>query len=250
MKHAVFLFVLLFILFSSCKGPGDPLEIECILPDMPDTWLSRSWTDGCRVVYRDSSGDPVEALFPSCAGFVKLLIPRRGTSPILVYPRGGIIPAGGVMPWDINNAGRLLLTWDHGWTALLLFRLSAAGSVMDALNIRRLFREVAAESGGNPWLLDMDYALRSLSYGRFNVYGLTGVPFHEVEIPADPGDWCSDNPFTQPVAVGHCGLLKTTLGEGYHRYRSLQHGVLDIDVSEDGLVWVNRLTGDAGSVTW
>ncbi len=236
---------------SGCDMTGAYRTLDCLLPDMPDAWCDRDWSQGYRLVWRGPDGSVRETLNRGETGIVSVVVHRYGNLPVVVYPEGGVLPAGGIIPWDLDGEGRLNLTWEHGWVALLLFRLSSVGPVSDALNVRRLLDEVLLESGGDPWILDMDYALRSLTYGRFNMYSLAYLPVYEPAIPAEPGEWHSDDPFLDPVRVGDDGLLVPVLpGAGLHRFRSREGGCIDIHVTDKGWTWVNMVTGDAGFGTW
>jgi len=251
MKYFMLCLVFFLMTVSGCDMTGAYRTIDCLLPDMPDAWCDREWSEGCRLAWRGCEGSVRETLHRGETGLVPVMVPRGGNLPVVVYPEEGTLPAGGIIPWDLDEDGRLKLTWEHGWVALLLFRLSSAGPVSDALNVRRLLDEVLLESGGDPWILDMDYALRSLTYGRFNMYSLAHLPVYEPAIPAEPGEWYSDDPFLDPVPVGDDGLLAPGLpGEGLHRFRSQKGGCVDIHITDKGWAWVNRVTGDAGSGIW
>lgn len=251
MRYVLIILFSLLAGFSGCGINDAGRTVEGVLPAMPDHWSGRSWTEGCRVVYRTCAGAVGETVCFPDSSLLLIDVPPGSNLPVLVYPVGGVLPAGGIIPLDIDSDGRLALSWEHGWSALLLFRLSSAGQVSQALNVRRLNEEVLLKSGGDPWALDMEYALRSLSYGRFNVHGLSLLPVHEPAVPAGPGVWLPDNPFREPVAVGPEGLLNQgPLEEGFHRYRSGGGEIIDIHVTDLGWTWVNRLTGAAGSGTW
>lgn len=252
MKVILFCLLLPAVMFATgCEMDPGQHRVEVLLPPMPETWDDRDWADGFRLVYRNGDGDMVERVYPAGAGGVSILLPRKTNQPVLVYPAGALVPAGGVFPWDLNDDEVLMLSWNHGWTALLLFRLSSAGEVCRAVNVRRLLQEVQVESDGDPWKLDMEYALRSLSYGRFSVYDLAPLRLYEPVIPALPGTWFSENPFHEPLRAGEEGFLPTgTVTEGFHRYRSTGGGKIDVWLYEEGWTWLNRLTGDAESGTW
>ena len=107
-------------------------------------------------------------------------------------------------------------------------------------------------SGGDPWTLDMDYALRALSCGRFNVYGLSALECRDLALAGVPGVWVPDNPFRRPPEHGEDGDLEFgPLETGFHRYHLAGGGeTMDIYITEQGWVCVLAVSGVARSGTW
>lgn len=176
-----------------------------------------------------------EVVYSGLPEDLSVILPRRTNFPVLLYPAGGTLPAGAVIPGDLDDRGRLCFSWEKGWTALLLFRLTPSWEVVEALNVDRLFSEVFREGEGNPWKVDMEKALRFLSYGQFSVYALSAYEDKSATIPSPEGTWVPDNPFMAPVSTNAEGNLEfTNLWEGYHRFHSREEDtVLDLYIKGD-----------------
>ena len=239
------------VLFFACAMEPGRVSVPCCLPEIPGWWDGMTWDEGVRVVTRNSDGGVEEVLFGSGTG-MSLSLSRGVNTPVLVYPVGRTVPAGAVMPWDLDDNGVLQCSWEQGWPALLLFRLSTEGGVFRALNARRLSEEVMLRSGGDPWTLDMDYALRALSCGRFNVYGLSSLRCRDLVLSGVPGVWIPDNPFRRPPEHGEAGDLEFgPLEMGFHRYRLSGGGeTMDIYITEQGWIRILTVSGVGQSGTW
>ena len=77
------------------------------------------------------------------------------------YPAGGIFPESG-------KDSALLLKWEDGFAAEIIYRMVNNGYNLESFNIGRFKNYLFEKSEGNPWIFDEENIVYALSFDIFN----------------------------------------------------------------------------------
>jgi hypothetical protein len=147
-------------------------------------------------------------------------------------------PAGGLYPHDCGG-GRLYPSWEKGFAASFLMRLTEQGYPVEAFNSGRFFRETVLRGAGNSWALNEELILTTLAGMSFRADRIRLLPARPVSLPLPGGNWLPRNPLLSAVCTDEQGVCNFGyLAEGYHRYyRTDGGGKADIQVKPDGILF-------------
>ncbi len=220
-------------LCAGCSLLGDSVEVDILLPDPPPQWepIFRAEESPSFLVRAPGRGRlPQELLVsapargcgePAC----RLALPKRANLPILAVPliqgRTDLLrPAGGFFPSGLGEDGRLTLTWREGFLASLLLSLAERGSLIEAVNARRLGEEIARRCGGDPWSLDREAILTHLALGSFRADRIKQLAARPLVLHAAPESrWVEGDPFRPELQADPLGALRLEgVTPGFHAY--------------------------------
>ncbi len=258
------------LLASGCGSPFSSLELELLLPPLPEVWEAAFPEVWYELSYVDARGRPVSAdPSPWVAGVwgAPLALPARAYAPVVVTPVVPSLgvrlrPAGAMSPLDVEpNTRRLTASWERGTVALLVRRLLAgrgmAAIPADALDVERLAREMTARGDGDPWSVDVEALIGSIVQSAGASWECRRLAVRQVLIPAAelPGgtegtEFVWDNPFCAAAVClddegGGRALALEEVPLGLHRLfpRVLATGApqwLDLCVTPEEAAWVRR----------
>ena len=77
------------------------------------------------------------------------------------YPAGGIFPESG-------KDSALLLKWEDGFAAEIIYRMVNNGYNLESFNLGRFKNYLLEKSEGNPWIFDEENIVYALSFDIFN----------------------------------------------------------------------------------
>ena len=236
-------------LLSACAFITGEIDVEIILPALPDSWSGFSQALFFRVEYSENGER-------RCGGVVapgetvSIRLPRIRNSVVLAYPlflpseapEGGMRPAAGIYPRaferDSSDRRSFILSWEEGFAGECLMILSCETCRSEGVNTRRLIEEIDEVSKGDPWFLDMKKLLRPMVYGRFYGGFISPAPVYPVELPEEKTEWVSGDPLLdlnkcleRDEENGQAGIL---LPEGFHRF-----------IAPGGSEWIDIMVSEA-----
>lgn len=240
---------------------GRRIEIEIIVADPVAPWDRLGALDHLIVLPTVRGDDTTsESRVVAGQGSLRLTIEKRTNLPILDYPliagRSDLLrPAGAVFPLDLEGRGRISTSYREGFLAELLVPVSATGELLEAVNVRRLRREIWERSSGDPWRLDRDAILQTLMFGAMRSDRIRARPCFDLSLEARAGTWVSGDPFYGPIVVGseQPVLALRGLPSGAHRFFRVDDDMverIDVEVTDSGWEWMDVLTGCGGSGRW
>jgi hypothetical protein len=177
-------FIFLFFI-TSCKEfeQIDEYSIKIVLPELPDSF---SYSDNYKNYFTHNAGNNHDITFEvdypgknAIANSRKYLpgssfIVSSGLSilPVVAYPYIGNVniqpySAGGIFPANMDN-GKVVLTWENGFAAEVLYKAIKNGIALDNFNVSRFEKVLIEKSGGNPWIFEEDDIIYALSFNIFN----------------------------------------------------------------------------------
>ncbi|WP_319560041.1 hypothetical protein [Marispirochaeta sp.] len=185
----------------SCGFHPFETEIEVTVPSVPRELPASVDTAVLLKVDCEEAGG-IE--LPVSAGEVrKLKVPKARVLVLTAYYKGGIPPAGAVLPYDSGDSSQVKLTFAQGFCSGILTRLAQESFPLSVLNYRRLIGECREKSGGNPFVLDSGRIYRALKAGNFSLRDI--VKLTEYELPGDAlpeGCWSPANPLGEVLHAG------------------------------------------------
>jgi len=205
--------VCLLRLFCSCRFFSPTVSLTVHLPPAPVHWQESFTQFDFRILYpAPESGGFEERLVDSRAPVV-IQLPKVLYVPVLAYPTlsGRSIelpPAGGVYPLDCDiTANTILLSWQQGATAEVLYRLWKQGVDCSAVNVPRLSGEMSSRSLGDPWALDSDRICTRMAAEAFRLTDIRPAPCRDLRLEPGSGQWFLESPFRKPVQAQADGSL-------------------------------------------
>lgn len=256
-RIGITLFVCLFIGCAPLPQWGKQIELHLLLPPPPSQWACFGALDYLILVPEPSEEEPFTTVrVPAGSNAVRLTVGKRTNLPLLAYPlledRPDLLrPSGGVYPLDLEKGDVVRLSYRDGFLAELLLPMCAAGDLLEALNVSRLRRETWDRSLGDPWSLDREAILETLLYGSMRSGRIRRRPSFELSIEVPAGTWVAGNPFIAPILAPPARPLLELHGlpTGVHRFFRNDDRI-DVAVTEQGWLSVDRATGAAESGRW
>ena len=233
-KRYLFILEIVFIILFCPGCVLDSDQITIILPDPPKHWVSLFKNMDWIVRWTGWNGKVMEQTVPGSEKQVELDFPLRDNQPVTAecIIKGGnnqLLPAGGVYPADCGDNGLLLLSWENGFAAELLLKLSSQGYSLEGFNYPRFSGLLLKKAEGDPWKIDPIPILRDFKAGTFN--SLSVVERQEAAVSNFPaGAWVCWNPLMPRLKVTEGDTV--LLPEGYHRFYS-QEGTISLTVSSE-----------------
>ena len=223
---------------AGCRLLGLDLELTVALPAPPAQWIATFPPLEARIRFPGRSGaeelqcpwNSPEAVVDAARGSVIPVAARPAA------PHGALPPCGALFPDDLDESGALRLRWERGFAADLLLRLLEGGVDISCFNARRFCREIE-ERFADPWQLDEAHIVQRILEGSFRVTDLEELPGREVVVPAGPGSWFTESPFSELWEADPGGNVAIRLTWGCHRLFRLGGGwSWHVAVSEDDIV--------------
>lgn len=209
--------------FFSCTGcslvPGEQSRaVQVLLPEFTLRGIIESPSHaGFRLFY---PGCPEGGLGrQESGGFLPGEIVKIETEheifPVTAYPLVEdcleLYPAGGIYPQDLEGEN-LALNWEDGYAAYIISRIIDNGIDAGNFNTGRFEKTLLQESEGNPWALEDDDIVYSLSFGIFNSNFIRLKKAHDIQIPLPEGscmgtNWFSSNILDSRIYGAYGGML-------------------------------------------
>jgi len=235
------------------------VEVEVLLAPPPAAWRELgSFGHLVLLPSDDATAVVVEVETESGEKSLRIRIEKRTNLPILDYPvfagRTDLLkPAGGIYPLSLDERGRLRMSYREGFLAEMLFPVSRAGELLEAVNTERMSREIWDRSAADPWVIDREAILGTLLYGSMRSDRIRRRPSFDLSFDAAPGTWFGDDPFLGPFFVDseQSSIELKGIPTGVHRFYRSHEGAfdrIDLMVREDG--WLLVTTGAVGSGRW
>lgn len=225
MKEIVIFLFSLFHLFicTGCEiySPYDFIMVA--LPEPPLHWEQRFKEISYSITYPGSNRKRVELILPADSSTCIIRIPKMRNWPVVAQPYGDgfpLCPAGALYPWHLDNNRnmKLCLTWEQGFSALLLLDCCEKGFDIEHFNARRFASEVLERSQGDPWNLDYSYIAEKLVSGSFRVNYIKLLPVKDVSVFTEKGKWFFPSPFSAVYEVEENRPYRfDTISLGFHR---------------------------------
>jgi hypothetical protein len=211
-----------FLLLSCCHFFSNSCLITGQLPDIPRHWVERFTSFTYEIWYVDATGVFQRKSVENSRKSFSIKCRKQRNSPILVYPYAGTMrlpPAGALFPLDICDPeiGIIKLTWEKGFTALLIMECMNNGFDMTSFNTERLHNELIERAEGDIWNLDYTLIAQKLISGSFSVNSIKKLPFKEVAFYPGAGKWFLESPFSPLFTLDDRQMFISPLTYGYHR---------------------------------
>ncbi|MBN2533521.1 MAG: hypothetical protein JXB88_11540 [Spirochaetales bacterium] len=219
----IFLFSLFILILSSgCDIYSPDSLITVTLPDIPPQW-ERFKEISFSLEYPDISGGKKEVLLPPGVLSYTIRIPKLRNLPVIAQPYGdsfSLCPAGAIYPWHLekDNSAVLHLTWEQGFSSLILLDCFTKGFDITGFNALRFSNEVLERSGGDPWKLDYSFIAEKIVSGSFRVSYIKMLPEREVSFSPGYGKWFFSSPFSPLYTIQEEESFNFThIPLGFHR---------------------------------
>lgn len=204
--------VYLMWLFYACSFYSPIVSLAVHLPPAPEHWQEAFPELDFRIVYPTPESGGFEEQRVHSRAHVVIQLPKVLHLPVLAYPNlpGQSIelpPAGGVYPLDCDISNTIMLSWQQGATAEILYRLWHQGVDCSAVNVPRLAGEISARSQGDPWALDLDRICARLGAETFRVSDIRLAPSRALLLEPGAGSWFLESPFRIRVPTDTDGSL-------------------------------------------
>ncbi len=182
------------------------------------------------------------------------LLPRDPPAPVAPYPHPpgrrapvpGLKCAGAFYPLEGGGTRPLELTWQDGFLAELLQRLTPEERA--PLNIPVIREKIAAVSPEDSWAVDAEALLDALLYHRFTSAAVKPLPTHTWEIPGGWGGYWRGNPLI-PYSPG--AEDASVMAEGIHFLGSPDGtDFVRLEITEDGWRGLSLGSGAVLSGPW
>ena len=215
---------------GGCELFSPSIQVKLSLPPIPAHW---QWAFGnlkFQLLFSGPDGEEECRIIPAGSDQIEVCINKRHNSSFLAYPLIGddeirLPPAGALYPLNMGEGNTLVLSWEQGVAALIIFRLSTGGSDISTFNTLRLSQEIMERGRPDPWVLDIDYIIDKIALGAFRVTYIKAAPSRDIELPVNPGSWFMESPFARPIEIekGETLILETVTF-GFHLLFSLSPG--------------------------
>ena len=215
---------------SGCDLFSPSTRVKLSLPPIPAHWQRAFNNLKFQLVFSGPDGEKQESIIAAGSGPIEVSISKRNNTPILAYPLIGeseiyLPPAGALYPLNLGEGNTLVLSWEQGVAALIIFRLSTGGIDLSTFNTQRLSEEIMERGKPDPWVLDIDYIIEKIALGSFRVTYIKAAPARNIELPVDPGSWFMESPFARPIVIEEGEtLLLEAVPLGFHLLFSLSTG--------------------------
>ena len=247
------LFAAIFFLLS-CSAFGPAAHVDVLIPAPPPHWTQAFPDLEFRLVFADPAGRTQVVRVANPGAAVAIDCSKEGNTPILAYPcragdregeldkAGSLRPAGGIYPSSLDASGSrpaLLLHWEDGAAATVLFRLLTLGRDTSLVNATRLLQYFRVEQ--DPWILDLELIEEKLAAGKFTAYDIDKLPRRDVRVQAGSGEWFTESPFSSVTSqAGEEALGLPGLSLGMHGLFSTDGRLMMIDVgaNETATLWI------------
>jgi hypothetical protein len=199
-------------------------DVLVLFPSLPPEAREKFGEPAFKLTLTARSGKQEEVFIPAGNSSATLSLPQDRTVPITLKPvfQGQeelFLPAGGLYPQGLHEDGKLPLTWEGGFAAAFLQKLTASSYPVGAFNAGRFFRETLLRGGIDPWALDEELIITTLAGLSFRADRIKLRPSHPVSLsPIPAGKWLPQNPTARPVEAAEETASFGYLSEGYHRY--------------------------------
>ncbi len=229
--------------FTGCFLAEKSMNVTLNLPETPALWAESFPALGYEVRFIGIGGSEETVFVPPGKREIRVSCRTGYNAPFLAFPEYlgktvDLVPAGGLFPHSLDNDGCLVLQWDAGFAASVLFSLARNGCIIETLNGERLLSEIGSRANGNPWNLDGELLTEHLANMKMRADYLKPLPRFQVSVTADCGSWVPANCFMEPKTTETDGLIVfEKLATGRHTF-FLKGGRkrLSIDVSRTGEV--------------
>lgn len=229
------------ILTTGCEIFSTQYSIKFVFPEEdfadscvfePEAWTI-SWLSEGGVRHRTVSS----------ADSITLSLPKERPILVLAQPESGsfsdfwkIRPAGAVAATGETTTGRIQLSWEDGFSAWYLLRITEAGINPEAIHISR-FCDVVRDRGENrPWEIDLRTLGEHLTEGKLWVYSFHLSSLVNTTISLPQGTWHPEYPPSEPLTAGVNGWTGE-IGVGVHAFLCGEDSsVALVDVDERGEV--------------
>lgn len=191
-------------------------EITLMLPAVPDPWKAWEEMIDYSLSYTDREGTRQLASAGRYDKRLSLRVQKSDISVFLLFPPSGFRPAGAVYPDDMEDGGRLPLSYERGCVAEILSLCLRKGIQAECINIERLSREVKKVSKGDDWTIDRELIIEKLAYGTMSANAVKRLPLFTVSIPLPEGRWFLGNPFRPAVTSTGGTVLLEDMPPGFH----------------------------------
>lgn len=215
------------------------------LPEIPRHWQQRFKDISFSIEYPDISGEKKAVILPPGASSCTIQIPKMRNWPVAAQPHGDgfpLCPAGALYPWHLekNSTSILHLTWEHGFSTMILLDCCARGFDITSFNARRFASEVLERSDGDPWKLDYSFIAEKIVSGSFRVSYIKMLPSRVVSFSTGCGKWFFSSPFSPVCEVKEEGpFCFENIPLGFHRlFHCESPGWYELYVAEKEIIVV------------
>ena len=236
------LFCLFFCFFLwSCSFFSDYVSLNVVFPAELSSWEESGGIDFYLLVYPDPADNETmmtKEIGPD-ARASEIRIRKGAAVPVALYPNGNLKPVGGVFPLDLADGSTLRLSKEEGFLADILLSLQAYSSRIEGINIPRLQHEIMETCGGNPWSINSETLKTAIILGSISVYKIKREEYLPVILQNLPGEWISDNPFSEKEESDSDGTLYLNVYPGIQSFFNPGTGSrLYLDVHDDRFTFI------------
>jgi len=200
--------LLLYILAlgSGCDFFSHSTRVELLLPPIPAHWQRAFDNLKFQLIFNGPDGKEQCIIIPAGSSLIEVCISKKQNSSFLAYPLIGdeeirLPPAGALYPLNMGEGNTLVLSWEQGVAAVIIFRLSTGEIDLSIFNTLRLSEEIMERGKPDPWALDIDYIIEKIDLGSFRVTYIKAASARDIELLVDPGSWFMESPFARLIEI-------------------------------------------------
>ena len=198
-RFCLFASVSILICVAGCRFLPFETELTVAVPPLP-AGAAGLVSDEARLIVEDGGANSSTRRCRAGQTLTLRLV-KSGVVAVTVEYAAGIPPAGGVLPADADEPGRLDLSFEAGLGAVLLCYLAGEGIPVSCINYPRLRDYLISFSDGNPWRLDERRIRLALYAGSFSSRDVALLPEYRLPAGALPeGQWLPANPLSASLS--------------------------------------------------
>ena len=244
MKKVLIIFC--FLLAACSMFDNKSAEVTFHIPELPEQMQQLEVT-GWRVSVTSVDN---RKEFTTRKHEFKASVPVSGITAVTAYPVGGwgtLKPAGFIVHGNLKAHN--YMTWDYGFAAECTAYSLTAGAGSENFNFTLFQEKLMEKSEGNPWCLNRDRVIYTLSYGIFNMNYIKKAESHTLSLPLPgTGTWYSGTPGCIKQFVQHDGYINDlVITEGENIFINPATGE-GITIYADRLTWI-CISGTAGGLS-